>query len=260
MADDASACAALAPRRLAHRGHSLALSGPSAAPRMPRATRRGLRCSATAASKTSRTDPRGCPPCSRVLHRLAAEAVALRRRLPALSTEQTSGGTAFHQLQEARTSQRKHRMLPQFTQLCAAQRTGHATQSRPSVWPRGCLRKAWQRVLASSAAMPSARASEERGHNHFWNRVSPKKIFFELDFVVNRYKRRHTRHDAKHTIARTAPYLAPAPAAPPTPAPPRWERDEEMGQRRRKHKHVWEGSVMRHAARRFSLSGTAPPF
>ena len=69
-------------------------------------------------------------------------------------------------------------MLPQFTQLCAAQRTGHATQSRPSVWPRGCLQKAWQRVLASSTTMPSARASEERGHNHFWNRVSPKEFFF----------------------------------------------------------------------------------
>ena len=26
-------------------------------------------------------------------------------------------------------------------------------------------------------------------------------FFFELDFVVNRNKRRHTRHDAKHTIA-----------------------------------------------------------
>ena len=61
----------------------------------------------------------------------------------------------------------------------------------------------------------------------------PAPFFFELDFVVNRNKRRHTRHDAKHTIARTAPHLAPAPAAPPTPAPPRWERDEEMGQRRR---------------------------
>ena len=59
----------------------------------------------------------------------------------------------------------------QHTQLCAAQRTGYATQSRPSVCPRGCLWKAWQRVLASSAPMPSARASEqrERGHNHFWN-------------------------------------------------------------------------------------------
>ena len=177
MADDASACAALAPRRLAHRGHSLALSGPSAAPRMLRATRRGLRCSATAASKTSRTAPACCPPGSRVLHRRAADAAALRRRLPALSTEQTSGGTALHQLQELRTSQRKHRMLPQFTQLCAAQRTGHATQSRPSAWPRGCLRKAWQRVRASSAAMPSARASEERGHNRFRNRVSPPPAF-----------------------------------------------------------------------------------
>ena len=67
-----------------------------------------------------------------------------------------------------------------------------------------------------------------------WLKISDSIFFFfELDFVVNRYKRRHTRHDAKHTIARTAPYLAPAPAAPPTPAPPRWERDEEMGQQRR---------------------------
>ena len=77
------------------------------------------------------------------------------------------------------------------------------------------------------------------------------QFFFELDFVVN--KRRHTQHDVKHTIARTAPHLAPAPAAPPTPAPPRWERDEEMGQRRRSHEHVWEVSLMRHAARRLSL-------
>ena len=162
----------------APRGAYGAVQATRGAAHAARHTRRGLQYRATAASRTSRTDPGGCPPSSRVLHRRAADAAALRRRLPALSTEQTSGGTAFHQLQEARTSQRKHRMLPQFTQLCAAQRTGHATQSRPSVCPRGCLRKAWQRVLASSAAMPSARASEERGHNHFWNRVSPKKNFF----------------------------------------------------------------------------------
>ena len=162
MANDVPACTALAPRRLAHRARSLALSGPSAAPRMPRATRRGLRCSATAASKTSRTAPACCPPGSRVLHRRAADAAALRHRLPALSTEQASGGTAFHQLQEVRTSQRKHQMHLQHTQLCAAQRTGYATQSRHSVCPRGCLRTAWQRVLASSAAMPSARASEQQ--------------------------------------------------------------------------------------------------
>ncbi|EOD40782.1 hypothetical protein EMIHUDRAFT_260038, partial [Emiliania huxleyi CCMP1516] len=41
---------------------------------------------------------------SRVLHRRAADAAALRRRLPALSTEQASGGTAFHQLQETGSS------------------------------------------------------------------------------------------------------------------------------------------------------------
>ena len=32
--------------------------------------------------------------------------------------------------------------------------------------------------------------------------------WFELDFDVNRNKRRHTQHDAKHTIARTAPHPA----------------------------------------------------
>ena len=35
----------------------------------------------------------------------------------------------------------------------------------------------------------------------------------------------------------------------PSTAPPRRERDEEMGQQRRSLKHVWEGSVVRHAAR-----------
>ena len=154
--------------------------GPRAAPRVPRATRLSWQYNAKAASQTPRTAPACCPPGSRVLHRRAADAAALRHRLPALSTEQASGGTAFHQLQEVRTSERKHQMHLQHTQLCAAQRTGYATQSRPSVCPRGCLWKAWQRVLASSAAMPSARASEqrERGHNHFWNRVSP--VFYFL--------------------------------------------------------------------------------
>ena len=165
-----------------------------------------------------------------MLHRRAADAAALRRRLPALSTEQTSGGTAFHQLQEVRTSERKHQMHLQHTQLCAAQRTGYATQSRPSVCPRGCLWKAWQRVLASSAAMPSARASEqrERGHNHFWN-PGPLNFFLEA-FVVNSTnpmvlcERSFVAVAHTHTPCRTA--------RPPT-APPRRERDEEMGQQRR---------------------------
>ena len=56
-------------------------------------------------------------------------AVALRRCLPVLSTEQAHGGMALHQLQEVRASQWKHQMLPHHPQLCAAQRTGHATQS-----------------------------------------------------------------------------------------------------------------------------------
>ena len=56
----------------------------------------------------------------------------------------------------------EHQMLPQHTQLCAAQRTGHATQSRPSVCPRGCLRKAWQaraRLLRGHALRPGERAT-----------------------------------------------------------------------------------------------------
>ena len=58
-------------------------------------------------------------------------------------------------------------------------------------------------------------------------------FFFELDFerVTSMLieTSEGTQHDAKHTIARTAPHPAPAPA-PPAPAPPRWERDEEMEQ------------------------------
>ena len=88
-----------------------------------------MQYSATAASPTLHTEPAGCSPGSTVLHRQAAEAMALRRRLPVLSTEQAHGGTALHQLQEVRTSQWKHQMLPHHPQLCAAQRTGHATQS-----------------------------------------------------------------------------------------------------------------------------------
>ena len=145
-----------------------------------RHTRRGLQYRATAASRTSRTDPGGCPPSSRGLHRLAAEAVALRRRLPALSTEQARGGTALHQSQEVRTSQRKHQMLPQHTQLCAAQRTGHATQSRPSVCPRGCRRKAWQactRLLRGHALRPGERGA---GTQPFLESCVPEGRFFCL--------------------------------------------------------------------------------
>ena len=53
-------------------------------------------------------------------------------------------------------------MLSHHPQLCAAQGTGYAAQSRLPGCPRGCLWTAWKRVLASSAAMPSARASEQR--------------------------------------------------------------------------------------------------
>ena len=52
--------------------------------------------------------------------------------------------------------------------------------------------------------------------------LSNSRSCFFLLAVRNRNKRMHTQHDAKHTIARTAPHPAPAPAAPPAPAPPRW--------------------------------------
>ena len=89
-------------------------------------------------------------------------------------------------------------------------------------------------------------------------------ILFELNFDVNRNKRRHTQHDAKHTIARTAPHPAPRARRPPGPRPAqvgrichmrRWNSPRE----KRERKYVWEVEVVHHAARRFSLSGTAPP-
>ena len=64
----------------------------------------------------------------------------------------------------------------------------------------------------------------------------------------------------ERTFVAVAHTHTPRRTARPPAAPPRRERDEGMGQQRRSSKHVWEGSVMRHAARRFSLSGTAPPF
>ena len=63
----------------------------------------------------------------------------------------------------------------------------------------------------------------------------------------------------ERSVVAVAHTHTPRRTARPPAAPPRRERDEEMGQRRRSSKHVWEGSVMRHAARRLSLSGTAPP-
>ena len=88
------------------------------------------------------------------------------------------------------------------------------------------------------------------------------QILFELDFVVK--LGRHTQHDAKHTIARTAPHPGTAPAAPP---PPRlvgkrrgeWEWEWEQPEERRRETRR-EVEVVHHAARRFSLSGTVPPF
>ena len=76
--------------------------------------------------------------------------------------EQARGGTALHWLQEVRASQWKDRVLSHHPQLCATQGTGYAAQSRLPGCPKGCLWTAWKRVLASSAAMPSARASEQR--------------------------------------------------------------------------------------------------
>ena len=66
--------------------------------------------------------------------------------------------------------------------------------------------------------------------------------FFESAFVVNNtspmvpFERSPVAVAHTHTPHRTA--------RPPA-APPRRERDEEMGQQRRRHKHVWEVSVER---------------
>ena len=81
-------------------------------------------------------------------------------------------------------------------------------------------------------------------------------FFFESAFVVNSTNPMVLCEWSFVAVAHT--HTPRRTARPPT-APPRRERDEEMGQRRRSHEHVWEGSVMRHAARRLSLSGTAPP-
>ena len=84
-----------------------------------------------------------------------------------------------------RTSQWKHQMLPQHMQLCAAQRTGHATQSRPSVCPKNltaCGRPG-RCPLASSAAMPSARASEQRKSEGGSPLETPRITFFVYRFI-----------------------------------------------------------------------------
>ena len=80
---------------------------------------------------------------------------------------------------------------------------------------------------------------------------------FESAFVVNST---NPMVPCERSVVAVAHTHTPRRTARPPAAPPRRERDEEMGQRRRSHEHVWEGSVMRHAARRLSLSGTAPPF
>jgi len=74
--------------------------------------------------------------------------MALRRRLPVLSTEQAHGGTDLHQLQEVRTSQWKHQMLPHHPQLCAAQRAGGPRHAEPTL----SLPK---RLPAEGLAMPT---------------------------------------------------------------------------------------------------------
>ena len=81
--------------------------------------------------------------------------------------------------------------------------------------------------------------------------------FFESAFVVNNTNPMVPCERSSVAVAHThTPHRTARPPA----APPRRERDEEMGQQRRNTKHVWEVSAVRHAARRFSLSGTAPPF
>ena len=90
--------------------------------------------------------------------------------------------------------------------------------------------------------------------------LAGRSFFFELNtsMLIETSEGTHnmTPNTRSHAPSRT-PH--PAPAAPPAPAPPRWEGYEGMGQRRRSPTRMREGKVVRHAARRLSLSGTAPP-
>ena len=158
-------CASLHGARAAPAGSSSALSGAVRATRgAARAARHSPRQAVQCQSRLANTarstsmllamQHNAAPACSR---RCGAAAPP-----PRLVHGEARGGTALHQLQEVRASQWKHKMLSHHPQLCAAQGTGYAAQSRLPGCPRGCLWTAWKRVLASSAAMPSARASEQR--------------------------------------------------------------------------------------------------
>ena len=173
-----------------------------------------------------------------------------------------SGGTFCPQKSFESTGSRRERAHPldgcQESIACArsehgsrrdGSRSGVALGFERATWARrrgrpvGRVRSAPSRragsirPLAGAAARPAAAvvpaAASASASRANWLAFDERPSSQNPDCHLNRNKRRHTRHDAKHTIARTAPHLAPAPAAPPTPAPPRWERDEEMGQRRR---------------------------
>ena len=157
----------------------------------------------------------------------------------------------------------KLRRPPCFSQLCAAQRASSAAPGGPMACSASREAEAG-RVSASRAGGHAprtgervARESASRACFCVTSRFSECFLFFESAFVVNNTNPMVPFERSPVAVAHThTPHCTARPPA----APPRRERDEEMElQRRRSTKHVWEGSVVRHAARRFSLSGTAPP-
>ena len=94
------------------------------------------------------------PPCLRSRRAAARPSTSCRRcALPNGSTRCTFSTRSF--------AQRSARATPLVPGKADPQSAREAVCGRPG-----------KRVLASSAAMPSARAREERGHHHFWNCVS----------------------------------------------------------------------------------------
>ena len=106
-----------------------------------------------------------------------------------------------------------------------------------------------QRPLSSELIILDTRRARRTERLPFGMNSGSLDFFFESAFVVNSTspmvpcKRYFVAVPVAHT------HTPRRTARPPT-APPRRERDEEMGpQQRRRHKHVWEGSVMRHGPR-----------
>ena len=163
MADDASACASLAPRGLAHRARSLVLSRPRAAPRMPRAT-------LAAACSTAPLQPRERrAQIQEAAHQAAECCTGMQRRLWRCGA--VSPPCPRSRRAAARPSTSRRRCAPpKGSTRCSlstrsfAQRSARATPRKadPQSAREAVCGRPGKRAPASSAAMPSARASEQQ--------------------------------------------------------------------------------------------------